>query len=148
MKIAKLCRQKRFKELKPWIKAINNCFWLCYVTWTWTLKNWRKNSWAFRTISLTGIDGKTVAVNKINKKRKSFKIISKDSIRIFHGFGDGSQNLLNNIFQILGIGTLGTLGVYHSLYNKYCPKAVTFLVRRYDCSFRTCCTRFKNRCWC
>ena len=133
-KLLKLAKKKARRDLQPWIKSIINHFWWCCASCNGDAKvlkeNWvsilyhivDKHSWK---------EGKTTKKCKhprLTKEQRSRKpFLSKDSpsyIALEKVVLD--PNLLGAFDYLTKFSHTGTLEVYHSLYNKYCPKRLHF----------------------
>ena len=131
-KVAKLCKQKCFEELKPWIKAIINYFWWSCATCFGNTKE-LKEKWLSILHNISGSHRwedcdifKRCQHKKLTKKRKSYKTIFKGSINSFYDFRKDSQrkkacSVIWNISQILTIQVLWGFTIH---FNKYCPKGL------------------------
>ena len=133
-KLLKLAKKKARRDLQPWIKSIINHFWWCCATCKGDAKvlkeNWvsilyhivDKHSWK--------VDGKSKKCKhpKLTKEQRSRKpFLSKDSasyIALENVVLD--KNLLGAFDNLTSFNHTGTLEVYHSLYNKFCPKRLHF----------------------
>ena len=69
-----------------------------------------------------------MSAQKIGKKRKSFKTIFKTRSAAFTTLERvvKEKSLINDLKYLTNFNHTGTLEVYHSLYNKYCPKRLHF----------------------
>ena len=133
-KLLKLAKKITCSDLKPWIKAVINHFWwscsscngnvkelkekwisiLCHVT--------NKHRWEGNTYF------KRCQHKRITKREKREKKWLKLGTPSYLALEKVVLNkyLLADLKYLTDFNHTGTLEVYHSLYNKYCPKRLHF----------------------
>ena len=122
-KLAKLCKQKHFEELKPWIKAIFNHFWWSCATCNGNAKE-LKEKWLSILYHIT--DRHRWEDCDIFKKCQHKKLAEKERAFTTLERVVKEKSLLSDLKYLTNFNHAGTLEVYHSLYNKYCPKRLHF----------------------
>ena len=129
-KLAKAAKLKRNKDLQPWIKSIINHFWWCCKTcegnehilrekWLSILDHiTNKHSWkGNKYFKRCAHDDKKLNRKWLKKNSSAYRALEKIV---------GCPKLLADLKYLTDFKHTGTLEVYHSLYNKYCPKRLCF----------------------
>ena len=129
-KLAKLCKQKHFEELKPWIKPITNHFWWFCATCNGNAKE-PKKKWLSILYHITDRHRwedrdtfKKYQHKKLTKKERASQPFSKVRSAAFMVWVRLVKE--KSLLIYMKCLTNFTLEVYYSLYNKYCPKWLNF----------------------
>lgn len=127
-------KAKKYAELMPWVKSIINHFWWCCATCNGDA-NLLKEKWLS---ILYHIQNKHEWENSkiykkcchppLSKEEASRKPWLKPNSPAFNALRKVVENksLLGSLKYLTEFKHTGTLEVYHSLYNKYCPKRLHF----------------------
>ena len=128
-----MCKQEHLGDLKPRTKTIINHFWWSCATCNRNAKE-LKEKWLSILYHITGrhrwedCDIFKKCQHKKSKKERAAKPFSKIWSTAFATLERvvKEKSLLNYLKYLTNINHTGTLEVYHSLYNKYCPKRLHF----------------------
>ena len=122
-KVAKLCKQKCFEELKPWIKAIINHFWWSCATCFGNAKE-LKEKWLSILYNIPDSHRwkdsdifKKCQHKKLTKKERASKPFLKVRSTAFTTLERivKEKSLLSDLKYLSNFNHTGTLKVYHSL---------------------------------
>ena len=133
-KLTKAAKRKSCAELNAWIKSIINHFWWCCSSckgnpeelkekWLSILQHIaNKHTWKGCKIY------KKCAHKKLSKKERRHKPFLKTGSPAHKALSAIVQDkgLISDLKYLTQFSHTGTLEVYHSLYNKYCPKRLHF----------------------
>ena len=133
-KLLKVAKKKACQDLQLWIKSIINHFWWCCASCNGDAKLLKEN-WVSILHHITDKhrwkNGKTwkkcfhAKLTKEQRCRKPFLDLRSPSyIALERIILD--KSLLGAFDHLTSFNHTGTLEVYHSLYNKYCPKRLHF----------------------
>ena len=133
-KLVKFAKQKRFENLMPWIKSVINHFWWCCSSCNGNHEE-LKEKWLSILYHIT--NRHTWEDCKLCKKCEHPVLSNDESARkrwLKLGSPEYSalekvvtnKSLLSDLRYLTNFNHTGTLEVYHSLYNKFCPKRLHF----------------------
>ena len=133
-KLLKIAKKKACVDLQPWIKSIINHFWWCCASCEGDAEVLKEN-WI--SILYHIVDKHRWKVGKVFKKCKHPRLTKEQrSRKPFLSTTSPSyvalekvvldKNLLGAFDYLTSFNHTGTLEVYHSLYNKFCPKRLHF----------------------
>ena len=133
-KLSHAAKNKKCEDLNLWIKAIVNHFWWCCASCDENVTELREKWLSI----LQHISNKHRWENAKIFKRCEHGKLSRRQVaeRIWLNKGSPAYNalekvvankrLLSDLRYLTSFNHTGTLEVYHSLYNKYCPKRLHF----------------------
>ena len=133
-KLFKAAKKKSGEEIMPWIKSIINHFWWCCAT---SIGNpdLMKEKWLSILHHITNRHSwesckhfnkcDHPALSKDEQRTKPWMKLERSSFRALKEI-IASNNLIKDLKYLSDFNHTGTLEIYHSLYNKYCPKRLSF----------------------
>lgn len=133
-KLSKLAKQKRNMDLNPWIKSIINHFWWACASCNGNATE-LKEKWTSILYHITDRHQwkgchyfKKCAHKKLSQTERSCKPFLKLNSPSFLSLEKvvTDKSLVADLAYLTNFSHTGTLEVYHSLYNKYCPKRLHF----------------------
>ena len=133
-KLFKASKKKSGENIMPWIKSIVNHFWWCCAT---SIGNpaMLKEKWLSILYHITnrhmwkGCKHFSKCVHaKLSKEQQRKKPWLKLTESSFNQLKVviASKRLIKDLKYLCDFNHTGTLEIYHSLYNKYCPKRLSF----------------------
>lgn len=133
-KLTKIVKKKSCIDLQPWIKSIINHFWWCCASCEGDLND-LKESWLSILYHITdrhrwkvGKAFKKCKHPKLSKEERSRKPFLSSNSQSFKALEKvvRDKHLIGALSHLTSFNHTGTLEVYHSLYNKFCPKRLHF----------------------
>jgi hypothetical protein len=133
-KLSKMAKKKECQELNQWIKAIINHFWWCSASCNGNAEE-LKEKWVSILYHITdrhrwedGVIYKRCQHKKLSKEQRSCKpfLTLRSPAYLALEKIVSSKALINDLKHLTAFNHTGNLEVYHSLYNKYCPKRLHF----------------------
>ena len=133
-KLLKEAKRKSCRDLAAWIKSIVNHFWWCCASCNGNATE-MKEKWLsilFHVCNIHRWKNSTIFKKcehrRLTKKQQKEKVWLKKGSAAYNALVKvvTSKTLLSAMNQLTSFSHTGTLEVYHSLYNKYCPKRLHF----------------------